>query len=277
MSASSKSLVNFILHSNLFVMAVVTSLLLYTYVSAGIPIYWHYLFFVAGGTLGMYSFHRLVGALLFVQPPKPPRFLWVEKHSWSVVLILGIACAMLVYSLSQLIFTAFLWYSLPALALSVAYIVPLRMAGKKFRLRDIPFVKVFVIGATVTWLVYILPLHLAQFSVDQYKAIWVFVFVIALTLPFDMRDKEVDAKAGLKTFATVLGFRFTQTLVVVLLLACSAWSCFHDFGFQELFMAPLLSMPFIFMLHPKSSELYFSFAIEGCLALPLLLHLYFNA
>ena len=99
----------------------------------------------------------------------------------------------------------------PAGIISMGYTVPLIPHNSKWiRIRDIPLIKPFVIAFVVSYLTYSFPI------LDQKGAEAIlnsghiaglferFLFVLIVTIPFEVRDLESDRSAKLKTIATTL-------------------------------------------------------------------------
>ena len=109
--------------------------------------------------------------------------------------------------------------------LSMAYVLP--WLGGRRRLRDLNYLKIFLIAFVWAWVSVVLPalaLHL-EWSIP----VWILflerlLFIFAITLPFDIRDLEVDAHNRVLTLPAVLGLKKTRilaagSLFVMLLLS----------------------------------------------------------
>ena len=108
-----------------------------------------------------------------------------------------------------------------------------------------------------------------------------FLFIAALTVPFDIRDLFDDRKSGLKTVPVVWGeknaYLFCQVLLagyVVLLFL------FRNYGFNPDFCAltitAVLTGWLIFKSKWKKDEYYYFFFMDGVLILQYLVLLLFN-
>lgn len=108
--------------------------------------------------------------------------------------------------------------------LSVVYALPLDKIGIKKRLRDIPFIKIFLIALTWTITCVLLPILETNFYPDLFvrRVILLFsiqfIYLLFITLPFDINDIERDIANQTKTIATTLGARKSQILCFVLFL-----------------------------------------------------------
>lgn len=174
----------------------------------------NYLFFLFFGTLIIYSLHRYIGlkeykAKLTLRATKIRSF---RPLSYALLIISITACIYLSFSLD---YSNFLPLSLPIL-LSLLYILPVLPKNK--RLRDYPFMKIFLIALVWTILCFSIPKSNYE-SKDIFLIVERFFFMLAITLPFDIRDINIDSRFGVKTIATELGEKKTVLLALLLLLS----------------------------------------------------------
>ena len=104
-----------------------------------------------------------------------------------------------------------------------------------------------------------------------------FLFVFAITIPFDIRDLKYDAQ-NLRTIPLFFGAEKSQFLAVFALLICGVISIFQYFEnaliFRNLLALILLyfsSSIFIVKSDENKQEMYFSFLVES---LSILAYLY---
>lgn len=174
--------------------------------------------------------------------------------------------------------------------LSFAYGLPLfRADNHQFGLRNIPGLKPFLITLVWTLSCVLLPvleaknLHLTQIGMEDTSILIAkrFLFIGALTIPFDIRDLFQDRQAGLKTIPVALGeknaYLFCQLLLlgyVVLLFI------FRNNGFSTDFWALTLSVIFagalIFKARWEKNEYYYFFWIDGILIFQYVVLVLFN-
>jgi 4-hydroxybenzoate polyprenyltransferase len=107
-------------------------------------------------------------------------------------------------------------------AISVLYPLPfLKPFGINTRLRDFPFVKIFLIAFVWSVTSVILPATENNINLLERKDILLvlaaqFVFIFFITLPFDINDKEVDKHTKIKTIPAVLGIRNSKIICLIL-------------------------------------------------------------
>ena len=152
------------------------------------------------------------------------------------------------------------------------------------RLRDIPYLKVFLIVAAVTYVTCCLPLLYyggGELMFGMPAVLGVFsrgLFLFGITLPFDIRDLDFDQKTNLKTIPGTVGVRNAKILSLVLLalfLLVESIVHFH-YGTSRAVYAALLASGIIAgavvaSAKPNGSEYYYSFALEGTMIVQLLL------
>lgn len=106
-------------------------------------------------------------------------------------------------------------------AVSLLYALPLQKIGISFRLRDIPFLKIFLIAfswsATSTFipaleaknLFILFDNYTWKFFVAQ------FLFILFITLPFDMSDMKNDKAQNLKTIPLLFGMKTSKIFLTI--------------------------------------------------------------
>jgi len=241
-------------------------------------------------TLGIYNF-----CILISKPKRPEqseyvRERWFFSHyrlmvTITIVSILSLLPLFIQISIESRILLIFLGL------ISFAYGLPIFTLGdKKFGLRNIPGLKQFLITLVWTMSTVLLPLMEAQhmhFGTVSMRDTTIlvakrFLFIGALTVPFDIRDLFQDKQSGLKTVPVVIGekkaYLFCQILLagyIVLLFL------FRNNGFNNDFWAltitAVLAGWLIFKSSWKKNEYYYFFCVDGILILQFLMLLLFRA
>lgn len=132
-------------------------------------------------------------------------------------------------------------------------------------IRKIPLLKVFYVG--LVWALMNCWLTLPEFSIPIFTIS--FLFITALVLPFDIRDMKVDT---VKTFPTLIGVRHTKFLAYLLVFTSTviaALSLNADSAVSFYFTA-IITFILIYFAENERKDLYFSFGVESCAALPFL-------
>lgn len=136
-------------------------------------------------------------------------------------------------------------------------------------LRNIAGIKIYVVG--ITWAIITVLCPIVEEGILLSTDLWIvffqrFLFVVALVLPFDIRDLELDAK-HLKTIPQKIGVKYTKLYGMFLLVGCFFLEFFKD----ELLENNLIVMPLVFVITllfivlstKKQSIYYASFFVEG--------------
>lgn len=155
--------------------------------------------------------------------------------------------------------------SIPFSLLVLFYSIPLKTQKS---LRNIPSLKIIIIAVAWAGTTVVLPFFSAEKIINSNLILLTlqrFIFVITLTLPFDIRDFEQD-KTTLKTFPQLIGIQKTKKLGFILLLISM---------FLEFFISPtqktkiIFAIILIFLLillqraSTKQSKYYSSFWVES--------------
>lgn len=234
-------------------------------------------------TLGIYNF-----SILLTKPKHPEqspyrRVRWFFEHyrlmvTFTIVSLLSLIPLFFLVSMESRILLIFL------AIISFFYSIPLFTIGdQKFGLRNIPGLKQFLITMVWTMSTVLLPIleahahHLTDISMRDTTILIGkrFLFIAALTIPFDIRDLFEDRQSGLKTVPVIWGeknaYLFCQLLLagyLVLLLL------FRNNGFNAIFWAlfitTLLTGWLIFKSKWEKNEYYYFFFMDGVLILQYL-------
>ena len=148
----------------------------------------------------------------------------------------------------------------------------------KNNLRNIPYLKIFLI-ALVWSFAAILPVFIDFTLLNWYIIfLWIslFCYVIAITIPFDIRDVLVD-KLSLKTLPQRFGIRKSVFLGYFLILVSAVfYEIYFSFSEHNWDMSFSISLVvviiFLSLTKPFRSRYFTAFWLEGVSALPFLLY-----
>lgn len=218
------------------------------------------------------------------------------RHAWLLrnkqlllgqTALTGLAAAII--SLSFFKFFQLLLLVFPALAVSLAYALPLfPVKGKWIRLRDFPFVKIFLIALVWVYLTVFIPLLFSAIPAEAMLDVlpfdmlcWgfeSFLLIIALTIPFDIRDLPYEA-GKVKTIPGLLGWKNARLLAVLLLFAAFSFrmlgnateSHFLNPGFFAALLWYGCAATLLLKTNPARGEYFYSFGMDGLFVLYALL------
>jgi len=165
------------------------------------------------GTLFLYALHRAIGLQRLRAFADKGRYYAISQFATQirVFALLGLAGAAACYLLLP---WPVQWrLALPGLV-ALAYVAPLGASGK--RLRDLHFLKIFLIAGVWAWLTVWLPAA-GHGPFPWRMALERAAFIFAITLPFDIRDLRIDNHTQVKTLPAVMGVRAAIALALALL------------------------------------------------------------
>ncbi len=222
-----KYLVQGLIYSNVFVATVLAVLTFSSYgLLNDLDVRWYVPVSVWLGSFVLYSFHRLY-KIDYIPPTQlGARHRWVLRRSEWMKYAMSFAVFLLLLILPNFDADAVVWL-VPAGITSVGYtipVIPSRSGWQRFR--DIPLAKPLIIATVVSYLTLGFPLFEAN-GIDALFSNGHFpllaqrcLFLLAVTIPFEMRDILNDRDAGLATLGTRLGWVKAQRIA---LIVCLMW------------------------------------------------------
>jgi len=196
---------------------------------------------------------------------------WVIKHESLLSIlciasgIIGLFCAFFIHPSSWIIL-------IPMGILSTLYVFPLLPFYKNYpSLRKLPYIKIFIIGLVWSLIIVYLPIletqSIIKLDLNLFLALLQnFLFIIAITLPFDVRDILFDETSNLKTIPRLIGVKKTIILSEVLLVVSIIILYFllpNRSHFYGLLIGYLITMILISFTNIKRKDLFFAGLIEG--------------
>lgn len=236
-----------------------------------------YLGMVFISTAWIYSIHRIVGIDKLKTEVDPGRFKVIRQYKSHIRFYIFLSSICLIWVFTQLTLETS-YYLLPVGFISALYVIPLMKGGK--RIRDFNYIKIFLIG--FVW-AYVACLPLLGEGIGTFKLSLLFlekmIFIIAITIPFDIRDLEIDTAGGLATVAKLMGTKNAYFLSYILLaigfllfILCHG---LHGITVALAIAIYLTTLGLIALSKGKSSDWYFSGLIDGSLIIRGLLALLF--
>lgn len=214
---------------------------------------------------------------------------WFFAHSRLMITLTLISLMVLMFTYLMLSFRSEALLGVLGI-LSVGYSLPIfTKGGQRFGLRNIPGIKSALIALVWSMSCVLLPILEAQAHYHTqvtYSDMAVligkrFLFISALTIPFDIRDMFQDAQSGLKSIPVMLGERgaylFCDALLIgyVILLFIFRGNGFnHDFW--ALGLTTLLMGWLIFRSRWEKNEYYYFFYMDGVLILQYVILMLFT-
>ena len=187
---------------------------------------------------------------------------WLMRYGQKIkylsyfLFIISIPVVIVTFSFEVLIF------SLPAF---IAVIMYKSNNYTSFGLRTIPSLKLILIAMIWSWVCVITPQLLFFTTVDFSFSFIVFSFILAITIPFDVRDLNHDSE-NLKTLPQIVGSKVCILIALSILLFLIIFSFFklENVGLCYFFT---LSALVILPCYKVRNEYYYLFLIDSFLVL----------
>lgn len=276
---TTNEILDFLLFSNIFIALCAVAQAAVTYHLLDAECDKHVLGILFFSTIALYNFSVFMSKP--ANPKKSPfrRVRWVHAHYQLVITITLIS----VLSLIALVFflstaSQVLLFFLGVIAIS--YNLPLFTLGeKKFGLRNVPGLKLFLIA--LIWSLSAVLLPVTELAEHQAIAISVsdtiiliakrFLFIAAITVPFDIRDLFQDKSYDLKTIPVVVGERkaylFCQLLLLIYISLLFLFTQNFNADFFALTLTVILTGWLIFKSEWKKNEYYYFLYLDGTMIL----------
>ena len=213
--------------------------------------------------------------LLVYQVNTKIKFSWGEKSSlkykkgrrFGFILLLGIVLIALlsIYNFSSIIFLLHLG------VLSLLYNVPEKSISFSINpLRSIPIIKIFLISYVWSAMSSLFPAILHNLSLASREVITVFIgnfmFITSITLPFDIRDHQIDKDRKIITFPGIIGVTNTKALAIFSLIIF--FLIYHKrLDLLLLSMFTILVAFLILISSPFKKQYFFLFYLDGTIIL----------
>lgn len=224
-------LIQAFINSNIYISLAAVFFTVEAQIQLGMKPQWHpYLFIIFFATLFEYNLHRLITVLTNKEALNSEKHQWVRENLKSFYVLVGFS--MIGFAIMSFL-TKFeiLLAMTPFSVITLFYSVPVFESKKHlFRLREIPFLKIFLIAIVWSGSTIVLPIIQSDAGFSQNHVLLLLLerglFIFAITVPFDLRDREADKHAGLKTFA-VFGEKKAMALSYSALFAFFILSFIH--------------------------------------------------
>jgi len=199
---------------------------------------------------------------------KTPWLCWVEKNQTIIflgVIISFIMTAMIFFKIQKITFNLGL---LLAVSSIISFFYVIRIRGKN--MRELPFIKIHLIS--FTWVVVLILFPMLNEEIDTAVidfSIAHYAYVLAVTIPFDIRDLKYDLPSQ-KTIPHFFGIFGAKAIGVILLLFFDGYmiSILDDLMFNTLFhSAVVIQVVLVIFMNEKRSDAYCAGLIDGSIAL----------
>lgn len=277
-----RSLVNLLLYGHFWIATAALAMTIQTHLLLEGSWYWSGLdAFIASGTLTIYALHRMVAISMGGENPQEGRFKIMQDFRWHIIayaVFAGILAAYFYWQLPDFLKLSLLVPNLIALG----YVLPL-LNGR--RLRDLPYLKIFLIALSWAWITVIAPAQSVGLTIDRsilLMALERACFIFAITLPFDIRDMVLDQQAAVSTLPGQWGvlrakrIALTALLLMVIIVLFNYSLDRYSLGAcLALLLSAVSSAALIWKATPERHDYYFTGLLDGTMIIQLLLILLF--
>jgi 4-hydroxybenzoate polyprenyltransferase len=241
--------------------------------------YLHYIFFIGAATAALYTAHRVIGLSKLAHIKSSERYDVIRQyqaHIWIYFILWIVVTLWLFIPLASI--KLILWL-IPGGIIGAAYVIPF-LSGKK-RLRDLGWGKILMIGWSWGWLTAFIPLWYFADAPPQMailNGLERMLFIVLLTIPFEIRDFKVDQSVGLITMPEKLGRRKTYSITLLfclMIILLSAILSFHYINppyILAMTMSCIILLPMIKYSYSIEDDFYFGGLLDGLMIFALLMY-----
>lgn len=239
----------------------------------------HYGFLIFFSTLFIYNIQRVFYKKEKKNYLNSSRRKWIFNNQASIK-GLSIFGLLGVFTTAFFVELKFFIYLIPLCLISLAYFLP------AINLRKIALVKLLTLVLVWTATTSVLPILLnnQEFTLVHFIHIFSrFAFMMAICLPFDLRDLQIDASQNIKTIPHIIGERKTKLLAISFILI---YGCINSIEFYLntinsnewycLMLVFIVSFLLLTNSNSKRNEYYYVVAIDSLMILEGILLLYFG-
>ena len=249
-----------------------------TYLLLGAPIDPIIISILGCSTLLLYNFSLLLSKPADFSSSPYKRVQWFFSHSRFVISISIIAFLTTLLLVTKLSMNSVvLLASIGVFAISYNYPI-FKKDNLRLGLRSIPGIKLFIIAGvwafSCVWLP-IMELRDQDFRVSTIDTLLLvskrFLFIMAITLPFDIRDLYQDRMFKLKTIPTLMGEKnallMCQALLFIYLVILLIFTQNINLSVLALALTVFLTSLLIFKTEIKKNDYYYFLLLDGTLIL----------
>ena len=189
--------------------------------------------------------------------------IWIKNNIKPLYFINSLSLISIIY-LSFYLHLKSVIVLFPFVLATLFYTFPL----KKYSLRNIANLKLFLIAFSWAGITVLFPLsqnYITPRTIDYFVFLQRFLFIIVITIPFDIRDLDYDSKK-LRTLPQQIGIKKTKIFGLALLLIFNIIEFLKPTTEQALFstcLITLISAVFLIYSNQKQSKYYSAFFIES--------------
>ena len=274
-----KKVFDFVIFSNLFIACCAVLMIRFTKELFGAPLSFAFVGFVFFSTLASYSVHWYLTDAATEVRDRRTTWLSANKRVHLVFLILS-ATGSIIFLMLEI--ENFVWI-LPAIFLTLMYSAPKIPLPLFQKLKPHIWGKTFLLAAMWAYITAAMPLLVEQMEWKPYYWFFLlnrFALIFAICILFDLRDRELDKTAGIKSIVTLLKtpqIKIVFTVSVLLSIICGLLllNTLQSIWLIWILIAPAFLTYFLYTTAMNSLNDYlFYFILDGLMALSPLLYFF---
>lgn len=274
-------LLNFYIYSSLHIGIAAVALIFQTAYLFDCEVSFDYYVFAFAATIFIYCTHRIIGFQRMPSWIEEGRFSIIKQYESHIKIYAGlglIGCIALFFFLPIKVMG---FLVLPSL-FSIAYVLPI--FKNKYRLRDYNYVKIFLIAIVWAYITAFIPTIFSASNIEPYVVALLvserILFVFAITIPFDIRDHEIDKQTQVNTIVHKLGIEgarklsiITVFLILLINFTLRSHGAITNTAYSVLFSFYILLIFIILYASKQKSDYYYSGILDGTMILsPLMIY-----
>lgn len=228
--------------------------------------------FLGCSTFVAYHFTRYMNRLKYGKKHLLDSF--SNQYKKGILLLIFLAfsvCTLLMFYLEYAQVVRLVPFGILTILYGVSFI---KIKKKRYSIRYIPGLKIFIIAITWAGVVVFFSLEFSLLSFSYF--VQLFLWVVVLTIPFDIRDVTFD-EGHIKTLPVILGIKKTKILGTFLLMCFLIlhYVNFQAYQFTTMLLSSIILCVLVWKSTHKQSVYYASFWIEGIPIICFLLMIFF--
>lgn len=273
-------IVNLLLYGSAFIGLCASSVTALTLeLTDSVEQHFQYIVLVGVATAALYSAHRVIGLQKLKHVTANERYAVIRKYSIHIWLYcIGWILISAWIFLSMFSWTFLLWL-IPGGFIALAYVIP--FMAKQRRLRDVGWIKIILIGWSWAWLTAFLPLYYFDkwpLYISVIASLERMLFIVAITIPFEIRDMRIDRSVGLHNMPLKFGLSrtikwgYALCIVVVLLSGVLALHVSSPAYFISMLIVCLFTTWIIKESYAVKDDYFFSGLTDGTMILAIVIY-----
>ncbi|MDZ4747690.1 MAG: UbiA family prenyltransferase [Saprospiraceae bacterium] len=266
-----KDIINLLIYGGAFIGLCASSITALTFELTGrseenLP----YILLIGAATAALYTIHRIIGLHKSAHVKNSDRFTVIRKYQFHIRVYSVLWILLSLWLLIPLFSITFILWLLPGGIIGFSYVFPLLSGGR--RLRDLGWGKIMMIGWSWSWLTAVVPLwYFTDGSIQMtvIHGLERFLFIMLITIPFEIRDLYMDKSLGLITMPEKLGRKRTRRVAGIMcgvIIFLSLISSFHYFNPPYVIAMALTSLsvlPMINYSYLTADDYFFGGLVDG--------------